>query len=291
MLTVDGSTATFQLENQVGNSQPYENSIIVIQNGQILKPGESMYWTLSNNEYVYNIPDYKALPFTLSPPDIKVYVNGNQLSVLDYTLDVGALTVSIRDYAYVEGGTLTLTRYNNQDSAVTIDNPDYYISGGNIIFDNIPTGNVEVVTMYNHDVQNITRTREYFNITSTLVPGSPTYYQYQKIRGGSLKLVRSIKSDDYIWVSKNRQLLSHSVDFYLDDDLRTIKFKSPFGESDIIDVILFSDNNVTNGFGFMQFKDMLNRTHYKRINKFKSTRLAKELMESVLNTLLRTEMF
>lgn len=278
-LTVDGSTATFQLENQVGNSQPYENSIIVIQNGQILKPGESMYWTLSNNEYVYNIPDYKALPFTLSPPDIKVYVNGIQLSVLDYTLDVGALTVSIRDYAYVEGGTLTLTRYNNQDSAVTIDNPDYYISGGNIIFDDIPTGNVEVVTMYNHDVQNITRTREYFNITSTLVPGSPTYYQYQKIRGGSLKLVRSVKSDDYIWVSKNRQLLSHSVDFYLDDDLRTIKFKTPFGESDIIDVILFSDNNVTNGFGFMQFKDMLNRTHYKRINKFKSTRLAKELTQ------------
>jgi hypothetical protein len=278
-LNADGSTATFQLTNQPGNTKPYENSVIVIQNGQIMRPGESMYWILSDNEYVYNIPNFKALPFTLSPPEIKVYVNGVQLSVLDYAIDVGALTVTIQGYAYVEGGTLTLTRYNNQDSAITIDNPDYYISNGNIIFDDIPTGNVEVITMYNHDVQNIIRTREYFNITSALVPGSPTYYQYQKIRGGSLKLVRSVKSDDYIWVSKNRQLLSHSVDFYLDDDLRTIKFKQAFDENDVIDVILFSDNNVTNGFGFMQFKDMLNRTHYKRINKFKSTRLAKELTQ------------
>jgi hypothetical protein len=126
-------------------------------------------------------------------------------------------------------------------------------------------------------VQNIVRSREYFNITSALVPGSARYYQYHSIKGGSLKLFRLVQSDDYVWVAKNRELLVHSVDYYLDDDRQTIKFKNTFTDSDVIDVILFGDNNVTNGFGFMQFKDMLNRTHYKRISKEKSTQLASDL--------------
>ena len=223
---------------------------------------------MSDNEYVYEIPNYKALPFTLDPSTIKVYINGVQLSSLDYTLNNSNLTIEVRDFVYENGAILTLTRFEDTD---------YTISGNNIIFDIAPTSNVDVVTFFNHSVQNIVRSREYFNITSALVPGSTSYYQYQSMKGGALKLFRLVQSDDYIWVAKNRELLVHSVDYYLDDDRRTIKFKDTFTDSDVIDVILFGDKNVTNSFGFMQFKDMLNRTHYKRISKNKSTRLAKDL--------------
>jgi hypothetical protein len=95
-------------------------------------------------------------------------------------------------------------------------------------------------------------------------------------------LFRTTQADDYVWIAKNRRLLVHSIDYYLDDDYRTVKFKDAFEETDVIDVILFGDKNVTNGFGFMQFKDMLNRTHYKRISKDKSTRLAKDLKQKDL---------
>ena len=270
-LDVDGSTTSYSLGTVPQDySSPYENYILVISNGNLLRPGESIYWKLSDNEYVYSIPDYKALPFTLDPSTIKVYINGEQLGVLDYTLNNTNLTIEIRDFVYVDGGTLTLTRFEDTD---------YTISGNNIIFDTAPTGSVDVITFFNHSVQNIVRTKEFFNITSSLVPGSVTYYQYNSIRGGSLRLFRQAQSDDYIWIAKNRELLVHSVDYYLDDDFRTVKFKDTFAESDVIDVILFGDKNVTNGFGFMQFKDMLNRTHYKRISKEKSTRLARDLKQ------------
>ena len=268
-LNIDGSSVSYSLGTvPEGYSKPYENYILVVSDGNLLRPAESLYWKMSDNEYVYEIPNYKALPFTLDPSTIKVYINGVQLSSLDYTLNNSNLTIEVRDFVYENGAILTLTRFEDTD---------YTISGNNIIFDIAPTSNVDVVTFFNHSVQNIVRSREYFNITSALVPGSTSYYQYQSMKGGALKLFRLVQSDDYIWVAKNRELLVHSVDYYLDDDRRTIKFKDTFTDSDVIDVILFGDKNVTNSFGFMQFKDMLNRTHYKRISKNKSTRLAKDL--------------
>lgn len=48
-------------------------------------------------------------------------------------------------------------------------------------------------------------------------------------------------------------------------------------ESDVVDIIIFSDNYIRHSYGYMQFKDILNRTHYKRISKAKSTRLARDL--------------
>jgi len=270
-IAADGSTTSFSLGTvPTDNSKPYENYILVIANGNLLRPAESIYWRMSDNEYVYEIADFKTLPFSLDPSTIKVYIDGELLSSLDYVINNTNLTIEIRDFVYVDQGILTLTRFEDTD---------YTISGNNIIFDTAPSGNVDVITFFNHSVQNIVRTREYFSISSTLVPGSASYYQYHSIKGGSLRLFRLAQSDDYIWVAKNRELLVHSVDYYLDDDHRTIKFKDAFEDSDVIDVILFGDKNVTNSFGFMQFKDMLNRTHYKRISKNKSTRLVKDLKQ------------
>ena len=273
-LDIDGSTSSYSLDSvPLDMSKPYENYMLVTNNGDLLRPMDSIYWTLKDNEYLYTIPTYKVLPFTLDPSTIKVYINGEQLSSLDYTLNNVNLTIEIRDFVYVESGILTLVRFEDSD---------YTISGNNIIFDTAPSGNVEVTTFFNHSVQNIIRTKEFFNITSALVPGSISYYQYQSMRGGSLRLFRTTQADDYVWIAKNRKLLVHSIDYYLDDDYRTVKFKDAFEETDVIDVILFGDKNVTNGFGFMQFKDMLNRTHYKRISKDKSTRLAKDLKQKDL---------
>jgi hypothetical protein len=92
--------------------------------------------------------------------------------------------------------------------------------------------------------------------------------------------------DDYVWVIKNNQMLTHSVDYYLDSDLITIKLKTPLLYNDILDVICFSDRIVNHSYGYMQFKDMLNRTHYKRISKAKSTRLARDLFQKDANIYL-----
>ena len=91
-----------------------------------------------------------------------------------------------------------------------------------------------------------------------------------------------MRADDYIWVIKNNKLLSHSIDFYLDDDFRTLKFSDSFIETDTIDVILFGDDDTSHGFGWMQFKDMLNRDHFKRLSLNKQTQLVQRMMEILM---------
>jgi hypothetical protein len=81
-------------------------------------------------------------------------------------------------------------------------------------------------------------------------------------------------------------MLTHSIDYYLDSDLITIKLKTPLLTSDVLDVVCFSDRIVNASYGYMQFKDMLNRTHYKRISKAKSTRLARDLQQKDVNIYL-----
>ena len=269
-INVDGSTLTYTLTNLVGNTEPYANNILVIKNGTVLTPSDTVYFTLADGELSYQIPPYKALPFSLDTANIKVTIDGNVLTILDYTLDQATQTVTLSNSVYVDGSILSIANFTDAD---------YFISGSTLIFDAMPlnTDTVEVVSFYNHDVQQIVRTNERFDLEAAVTPGSFYYFRFMSMKGGELRLFRTVPKDDYVWVVKNKQLLSHSIDFFLDTDLRTIRFAQPLLSSDKIDVILFGDNNVSKGYGFMQFKDMLNRVHYKRINKAKSTILVRDL--------------
>jgi hypothetical protein len=100
-----------------------------------------------------------------------------------------------------------------------------------------------------------------------------------RIKGGAVRLYRTVPSDDYVWVAKNKRLLSHSIDFYLDEDLRTIRFVDPLLSTDKLDIITYGNKSISGSYGYMQFKDMLNRVHYKRINKEKVTTLSKGLLQ------------
>ena len=69
------------------------------------------------------------------------------------------------------------------------------------------------------------------------------------------------------------------MDYFLEEDRTSIKFAVPLETSDKLDIILFGNTIVSSSFGYMQFKDMLNRVHYKRINKDKSTVLIQDLLQ------------
>ena len=60
------------------------------------------------------------------------------------------------------------------------------------------------------------------------------------------------------------------------ENSRRIKLSKQLSSGDVVDIIQFSADNQTSKFAFRQFKDMLNRTHYKRIDSPVTT-LAKSL--------------
>ena len=273
-ILVDGVSSTYTLtSNTVGVVNPFENNVLVIKNGDVLESPSNTNYKMLDYQMTYEIPEYKAEYYVLDPANIKVFSDGRELiSGVEWTMDSGDLTVTIDDAMYKEGALLQILDFTNAE---------YIITNNDITFTELPlvTDEIRVISFYNHNVEKIIRTNDRFDITSYLTPASPYYYTFNSMRGGEIKLIKTMRADDYIWVIKNNKLLSHSIDFYLDDDFRTLKFSDSFIETDTIDVILFGDDDTSHGFGWMQFKDMLNRVHYKRISKAKSTRLSIDLQQ------------
>ncbi len=276
----NGTLTAFELANVVGNSGPYSNNVLVIQNGRILKPSTTEYFTLADDVLDYALTVYKSQPFVADPITYKVYLDGVELNYgADYVFDLSVMSVNLRKRVYVEGGVLAVVDFSEAD---------YTMLSNQITFAIPPTSNsTEVISFYNHDVREIRRTAEFTSLEGAIVNGSYEYYNYKQLIGGRFKLSRQVAIDDYVWVIKNQQMLTHSVDYYIDSDLVTVKMKTPLVESDILDVICFSDRVVNHSYGYMQFKDMLNRTHYKRISKAKSTKLAKDLKQKDAEIYLR----
>jgi ribosomal protein S17E len=350
---VDGFATSFQLpENTVGLSQPFENNVIALRNGKVLTPAITTNFTMTDNQLVYNIPPTKSEAFVINPSQFFVYRDGEQLlGGVDYIFSSGFLTITVTKEKYKEGALLTLVDYQQSE---------YFFIGTEIgfTFQPLVNDNIRVISFYNHNVEKIVRSVERFDLTSTIVPGSPTYYAYQSLRGGEIRLFRTVSRDDYVWVIKNQRLLSHSIDYYLDDDYRTVRLSDPiqdytiqaqtvssvisagvfviniddpslitdlivgarvtteiseqyfsagtfvtaisgssvtvsiptsnaipgntniiFTGTDKLEIIIFNDKTVNLGYGYMQFKDMLNRVHYKRIRKSKSTKLSVNLRQ------------
>ena len=92
-------------------------------------------------------------------------------------------------------------------------------------------------------------------------------------------LDRATVSDDYIWVIKNGTLLTHSIDWRLLEDRQTVEVKN-ITAGDKISMIGYSPEFTNLQYSYMQFKDMLNRTHYKRLNKNKQTFIVNSLYQT-----------
>ena len=73
-------------------------------------------------------------------------------------------------------------------------------------------------------------------------------------------------------------MLTPNVDYGLTNDNRFIRTLNPFADNDVVEIIEFAtEGPITGKFGYRLFKDMLNRTVYKRLGDTNSYRLAKDL--------------
>ena len=128
----------------------------------------------------------------------------------------------------------------------------------------------------NHDYQD-PQTLQYDVVDRiNLTPGTDAYQKYINLFNGLIKLDTPAVDAQYLWVTLNGKLLNPSVDYYITDNKEYVKIESPIEENDVIEVLHFAATKTKNKFGWSQFKDMLNKTHYLRLNKEDSVKLAKE---------------
>jgi len=270
----NGST-TYKLQYPIGNSLPLESSMLVRVDQNILTGPNNSYFTIANNQLGYTIDPNQFLPYSVTINNIVVLANGISLAIgSDYTVDLSGITINISQSTY--------NAYVGQKLIVSITTNEQYTynaSTGQITFNQAydNTHTIEVISSYNHDILDIERSDVNVSTNLTLVPDTVQFFKYKSVTGGILQLSRPVITDSYIWVIKNNKLLTPAIDYKLNDDKISITLSSTTLVSDQITLITFSSNVLLPGISYMQFKDMLNRVHFKRLNLNKQTYLKKSL--------------
>ena len=278
-LAINGASKTYDLINVVGNKLPGESNMLVRVGQTILQGPNNSYFTIGSQQLQYNIDYNRLLPYTVKTSEILVYADGNLLiSGTDYTLDLSGITI-----------TITLNVYNLYiDKMLLISistgqqytyNPPTSTSSGSITFTSVyPVGTlVELTSFYNHDILDIQRTEITVAASNVFAPNTLAYYNWSNITGGLITLDRPVINSKYVWITKNQLLLTADIDYILTNTNQSIKLILPINIGDVINLITFSGNILTSGIAYMQFKDMLNRVHFKRLSQNKQTKLTKAL--------------
>jgi hypothetical protein len=194
--------------------------------------------------------------------------------------DLPNITVTVDGNTYQEGKTIAI---------VVNSSADYFVTTNNTITfnDTYPNGTeFEIISFYNHNILGVERTVDNLIPIVNIAPGTVEYYELSDKLGGSFTLRSRVVSSDFVWIIKNGTLLSSNVDYYIESDFVTVRLSEYLYDTDTVQIIAFTNATVTGNFGYnnsfayMQFKDMLNRVHYKRLNKNKATQLAQRLNQN-----------
>jgi hypothetical protein len=274
-IATNGINTTYRLNTPVGETYPLESSMLVRVDQTILKGPNDNYFNIQNNKLSYTLDPAKVLPNTVNLEDVNVLANGVKLSLgRDFTIDLSGITIKITKTTYAT--------YKNTQLIVSITKNEGYFYNPltqEITFNSVYTSNnvVEVISSYNHAILDMQRTE--INITSnvTLTPDTLEFYYYSGIKSGLIQLDRSVIDDNYLWVIKDNTLLVPSIDFKVNDDRKSIQLAVSPTNNETITIITFGNNVLTLGIAYQQFKDMLNRTHFKRLSLNKRTSLAQNL--------------
>ena len=270
---------TYNLQYAIGNALPIEASMIVRVDQEILKGPSNVNFKILGSKYNYPIEQSKIPPYTLSITDINVIAGGDLLRVgIDYTVDMSGITIKLNKLIAKKYSGKTLTVSIRQEMGYLYVPASNGLSAKIIFASPIESGKiVEVIGSYKHDILDIQRTNVNLTTSAVLVPDTLEYYNFIGINGGHVVLERPVVNDNFVWVIKNNMLLTHSIDYKLNNDKQSLTLAADPATTDEFTVITFSNNVIGNSMAYMQFKDMLNRVHFKRLSRKKQTKLAKAL--------------
>ena len=280
----DGTSLDYNLTTAIGVQQPTSYRTIVKVGNQILNAGYSQSYTTKVSRLEYKIEDWQYPPGTLSSNVMEVYLDGVLLDTNKWNLVVGVTSV-IRlktNAGQTENGRLdmhVLTDGEYRFGYVSSVTGLFVKTPNTIYFDSVYAENEEIsiYSFSNHNWQNIQR-QEYDIVDRiTLAPGTAEYQKYIELHNGRIKLQKEAVDAQYIWVTINGTLLTPSVDYYITDNQQYVKIESEISANDTVQVIHFAANPTQNKLGWSQFKDMLNRTHYKRLSDKENVTLASDL--------------
>lgn len=144
------------------------------------------------------------------------------------------------------------------------------------IYDDLLT-TYRVTHFSNHDVNKFRRFT-YDVLTSTVVnENTDEYIRRNLLTNGIIQLESPPAGAQYVWVFKNQRILQPLLDYEVMEEMDAVRLNDPVFENDRIDVLHWANTVSSNKFGYRIFRDMLGRTHYKRLNQENSYMLTQDL--------------
>ena len=269
--TADGILKVFTLGTAPFYSIPTEHNIMVKVGNSILNPGYNIQYTVPENlQREYALEAFQQPQGSLSLEDVRVFLNGNEISApIQWRFEIANSAIVLADEVGAAGDLLEI---------YVITDGDYRVSGTDVTFDTAPANGetVEIFQFSNHNIVEIERINYDVVLRSTLIPEDVEYVTYNRLTVGEIKLRKPAIDAQYVWVSINGELLTPSVDYYVTDDRLKIQLVNTPAQNDVIDILHFSADVNVPKFAYRQFKDMLNRTHFKRLDSA-VTKLAQPL--------------
>ena len=267
--TGSGSLQTFNLANAPFTQRPLANSVVVKVGNKILKPGYNQQYTVSAVRE-YKLRDWQVGLAQIPAEKIKVFLNGvAQILSTHYMWNRYNSSVELFNGVGVAGDILDIYLLGDGEYDFgTFDASGYWNETPNQVQLTTAPQNGESITVYqfsNHDVAKIERINFDVVARASVTQGTAEYSEYHQLTNGFIKLRTPAIDTSYVWLTRNGDLLSPNIEYALLEDKVTIKIAIDIDAGDELELIHFSNNTMLPKFGFSQFKDILNRTHFKRL--------------------------
>ena len=267
----DGSTNVFNLTSQPLYAQPTAYNVLVKVDNNILNPGYSIEYTIpQTGDREYAIEAFQFPVGTLSVLDVVVFINGEEITTPDkWRINIANSSITLTESIGIPGDIVTI---------YVLTNSDYNIIGSQLILNSTPSvgQSIEIFKFTNHDLLGLKRISYDVVARTTLYVEDIEYKKYNRLTIGEVTLRKLAIDAEYVWVAVNGELLSPSVDYSVTPDGTKLRLLRQPNPGDILDVIQFTSPVRIEKFAFRQFKDIMNRTHYKRLDA-PATELSQDL--------------
>ena len=195
---------------------------------------------------------------------VQVFVNGTKKDLnTDYTVDIGNQNIE-----FVTASVPTTT---DVICISTLVDNQYYNEGTDIIL--VPSAITSPYSLSASDVLSVTTFNNALGMKQRreVLEGRP---------GGVFKLRFDTlnASYTYAWLNGEQLVQGSNYDYTVTGNTLTVAGKT-ITSSDRLDVMYFALETAVGSTGFRIFKDMLNRTFYKRISKTATTKLTLDMTE------------
>jgi hypothetical protein len=271
----DGSSVSFSLTAlpYTLTTPVYTNTLVSIDN-VFLNQGYNKKFVVNNLVNQYQIDTWQIPTGSFNIEDAKVFLNNVLLTYeTNFLWNEQTNVFSLIPGTATNGDALKIFILGEEEFSIDTS------SGFNLVLGTAPAldSKIEVYALGDDRNQLFERYHYDIAIDQTVSTDSAQYQLYLELRAGQFKLRTKANGAEYVWVFINGELKIPNYDYKLSDDKQKIIYNTELQDNDKIEILEFAGDKVGSRFGYRIFKDLTNKTEYKRLTSNRTYKLAQDL--------------